>query len=620
MGSPKTSQQQFRVGAWRADPNSLAIQRNGQVCHLEPRAFAVLRYLADRPRQVVSVDELMDALWPGVVVTPNAVSRVIANLRKALGDDARKPEYIETIARTGYRMVAETEPAVVSASPRFAYLGLAALALVTIVAVVWLYQFNNGPAPKPSVAVLPFENLTGDAALDYLGDGVAEEIIHSLAQHADLSVSARMASFRFRDMSQSPQQIARQLGVHYLVEGSVRRDGPKLRITAQLIDSNKRFQVSSDTVEAELNQVFQAQDSVSAVVVRALSRELDLALKPTPARAGPDPEAYALYLQARHLWHRRATEPIEPVIELLTEAVRIDPDFARAWSALGSAYITYPSYSEKGFDVYENGEAAATRAIELSPELGEPYAVLASYAHARLQWPEGERLYREAIQRERNNPYIHQWFGEHLVRAGRFAEGILQFERALELDPLYPIARHELAITYMLQGDYEHGRSIVSEMWRQGVTSRSTWAGNFVSSVLLSDYPAAHGWIDEPGRPALDPALMHRFVDVEAGQPDQQLAQEILDSEQIPLWLKVWTVARLGAYKALLDTLVATTDEYFDAQWLWGPGTDFRKQPQFQEIIQLIRLDQYWRQGPVADLCRESGDQFVCDKMLATTR
>ncbi len=239
----------FAVGDWSVDGDTLTAIRGATTQALEPRAYHVLRYLAERPGKLVSIDELMDAHWHGTVVTPNAVTRVIAQIRKALDDDAKRPRYIQTVARTGYRFVAPLAISVRWRNSRPRWL-LAAIATIFVLAfpVWWLLP---GDVDEPTVAVLPFENSTGDPLLEYLGDGVAEEIINSLAQVPQLKVTGRSWSFRFRGEDNDPGDIARQLNVAYLVEGSVRRSGQNLRFTTQLIETGSGYHVWSDTLESD---------------------------------------------------------------------------------------------------------------------------------------------------------------------------------------------------------------------------------------------------------------------------------------------------------------------------------------------------------------------------------
>ena len=271
----------YAVGDWLIDGDTLTARRGERVQSLEPRAYNVLRYLAERPGRLVTIDELMDVHWRGTVVTPNAVTRVIAQIRKALDDDARNPAYIETVARTGYRLIAG-----VSGDARISKrkIALAAALLVAILAgVAWM--LTPDAPDKASIAVYPFENFTGDPDLEYIGEGVAEEVINALARVPQFSVTARSISFRYAATGQDPQRFAQDLGVHYFVEGSVRRSGQTLRFTAQLIEVEDGNHVWSRTSEHQLEDLFEGQDAISTNLTTALADVLDVAFTAAGRRA-----------------------------------------------------------------------------------------------------------------------------------------------------------------------------------------------------------------------------------------------------------------------------------------------------------------------------------------------
>jgi TolB-like protein/DNA-binding winged helix-turn-helix (wHTH) protein len=428
----------FLVGDWTADRQTLTISRGNIVRALEPRAFAVLCYLAERPKQLIAVDELLDELWAGTVVTPNAATRIIALLRKSLDDEAKQPRYIQTVARSGYRLIASVSPEKAAPSRRglLQYGAVAAGLVFTVAVAVWLGSPKESQSAA-SVAVLPFENYTGDPRLDYLADGVAEEVINSLAQIPNLQVTARSLSFRFSGDTEA-REFARELGVAFLVEGSVRLSGDHLRITAQLIAAGSGFHLWSHTAEKNLAELFAAQDAISVGVADALAETLDLRTA-TPARrvgAVPDPQAYDLYLRGRYVWHRRGNEPLQPAIDAFSEAVRIDPKFARGWAALASAYLTYPGYSSAGFATWHLAEDAANTARALDPDIPEVYGVLGTFAQNRLQWAEAHAMFAEGVRLGANSATAHFWYSEHLAKTGRFQESSTHLKRAMLLDPL----------------------------------------------------------------------------------------------------------------------------------------------------------------------------------------
>jgi len=253
--------------------------------------------------------------------------------------------------------------------------------MLPVFGVIFARPFVSEPtthvdAADNSVAVLPFANLTGDASLEYLADGVAEEIIAKLTGLQALDVSAMTQSFRYRDADAEAHVVGSELGAAYIVRGSVRRSGHLLRFSASVIETGAGKTVWSDSTEANQSNVFSGQDQLSEAVAQALSSEIGVEITAVTSAEPPDPEAYDLYLRGRHTWHRRGTVDLEPGVGMLAEAVKVDPDFAKGWSALASAYLTYPSYSRKGNATWRMAEEAAFKAVELNPRLPEPYAVL----------------------------------------------------------------------------------------------------------------------------------------------------------------------------------------------------------------------------------------------------
>ena len=609
----------FAVGDWIADRNALTVTRADDVRHLEPRAFAVLCYLCERPNRLVTIDELMDALWPDVVVTPNAVTRVVAQLRKALDDDSRHPDYVQTVARQGYRLVAN-----VGAAPSYRHyvsrsvLAAMAAALLIVAAIAWFPRSDH--AELASVAVLPFENFTGADELAYIGDGVAEEVIDRLAQIDNLRVAARSLSFRYPTADLDLQAFAQELDVQYVVEGSVRRAGRQLRVTAQLIVADDGRHLYSDTVEYDERELFAAQDAISTGVAMTLAEHVGASLPPAPASApaAPDPEAYDLYLRGRYVWHRRGSEPMQPAVDAFAEAVKIDPEFARAWAALASAYVTYPQYSSRGYATYHLAEGAAEKALQLDADIPEAYAILGVFAEKRLQWIDAHAYFVEGIQRGERHATAHYWYGEHLMRTGRYRDALRQIRRAQAIDPTYEVPRVDEGFVYLAFGDHERGAAVFRDIWATGVRSPVPWVGLFISRVLLDDFAGARALIAESGLPAEQQEALQGFVDAEAGDAVlDEVADRLFgpDAAALEYRFLAWMGSRLGAYDkvfALFRDRVADGLNV-DPRPLWGPDTLTIEQPGFRQLAAELDLIEYWTSVDWPDFCRPAAEGIDCD-------
>jgi TolB-like protein len=496
---------------------------------------------------------------------------------------------------------------------------LAAVAIVLVLSV-FVWWLLRDDVRQPTVAVLPFQNFTGDPSLEYLGDGVAEEIINALAKVPQLKVTGRSWSFQFRGSGSDPAEIARQLGVAYLVEGSVRRNGQKLRFTAQLIEADSGYHVWSDTSELGLLEIFDGQDRISTDLASALTADLNIEYvrADSKGQAAPHPEAYDLYLRGRQIWHRRGSMPMRQAIDNFAEAVKIDPSFARGWAALASAYVSYPSYSAEGISTYRLAEDVAAKAIELDPGLSEPYGVLGTFAMRRREWAEAGRLFAEGVRLNEQSVTAHHWYSEYLLQVGHITQSLHHVRRAMELDPTYLQPQADVAWAHLLFGNPATGAKLFRDLWQQGYQGIESWVGNLLSSLLVGDTEAALEWVEiSPGAENANDFL-RRFVALRQGSADDaELFNEILAlSEPGPDHRTIiWTAALVRDYDTIFRFLhdrIAQGREV-DTMMLWGPDAGLRDQPEFVELLEELGLIDYWNATGWGDVCRLLDTVVVCD-------
>ncbi|MFV2033474.1 MAG: winged helix-turn-helix domain-containing protein, partial [Gammaproteobacteria bacterium] len=262
----KTGGEPCDIAGWRVDPASLRISKEAQTIKLEPKAMAVLDYLACRPGIVATRQELEASVWAGTVVGYDSLSNTIIKLRKAFGDKARKPHIIETITKSGYRLIAEVNTLAAELEKQQAYtVGSPTRNAVT--------SFDSAPDPappgKPSIAVLPFDNMSGDAEQEYFSDGISEDITTDLSRLSGLLVIARNSAFAYKGQNVNIADISRELGVRYLLEGSVRKSGQRVRINAQMIDCVSGGHVWAERYDRDLIDIFTVQDEVTQAIVAA---------------------------------------------------------------------------------------------------------------------------------------------------------------------------------------------------------------------------------------------------------------------------------------------------------------------------------------------------------------
>ena len=365
----------FRLGPWLVEPSLNRISSESADLRIEGKAMDVLVVLASQPKELVTKEQLLERVWPDVVVVEGVIKRCIAQLREALGDDAHEPRFIETIARKGYRLLVAVEPLAAAPSPpeptagptiepsvaqprsmpmRAALLAAAIVVAAVMLVVVWqLAQRGAGASStvpdSTSIAVMPFEYFGDDSSKAWLASGLSEEIIHSLANVRELRVAARTSSFAFRAGTATVPEIARQLNVGAVLEGSVRMNGDDIRVTAQLIDARTGLHVWSHVFDRDVEALFAVQDEIARNVTESLvgtSTASDSAGYVSRQPPTQSFEAYALYLDALSLWRERSAESTPPRRGSVAGGDRISTRrFARAHSLLGNVYHTMIFYA-----------------------------------------------------------------------------------------------------------------------------------------------------------------------------------------------------------------------------------------------------------------------------------
>jgi TolB-like protein/DNA-binding winged helix-turn-helix (wHTH) protein/Tfp pilus assembly protein PilF len=509
----------LRIGDLRVDPALDEIQKDGVCIKIEPRTMRLLICLAEHAGQVVGVEELLDRVWKDVVVSPDSVYRAVASLRRAIGDDVKEPRYIANVMRRGYRLVAPAslwtevvEPRVGGAAaraldnahefgdaltlvPRASRAGLwIRIAFATAVTLAagaavgvgylalhysWLAKHGSPPghrlvaAANPlekSVAVLPFLDMSEKKDEEFFADGMSEELIDRLAKVPELKVPARTSSFYFKGKQVPLADIAKALGVAHVLEGSIRKSGDTLRITAELIRVDSGYHVWSESFDRPMADVFKVQDDISGAVVKALKISL---LEAPPVKVPPTSSsaAYTLYLRAWFVELGGGTPDYDLARAYLEQALVLDPKFALGWARLAVVWVEdldwHPSNPES---VCPRAHAAIQEAIKLDPELSESFYVLgrianlcdkdyaaadAAYtkalaldprnAHALTSysiyaWERGRpeqalELAQEAVIREPLNSWVYHALGLAQSSTGHLEEAVASWRKAIELDP-----------------------------------------------------------------------------------------------------------------------------------------------------------------------------------------
>ncbi|MBT8085130.1 MAG: hypothetical protein KJN72_07895 [Woeseia sp.] len=502
----------------------------------------------------------------------------------------------------------------------YVLIGVAVLIALPLSWYLWDTFRSDKLSPlAQSIAVTPFENFSGNPSLNYLGDGIAEAVIDSIARVPELNVAARSRSFQVAEEAGDPASLAQELGVRYLVEGSIRQSGQRLRITAQLIEAERGFQLWSQTFERGSLEIFEAQDVISTSVAAALVDELGLddAGILIARRDEPDPRAYDLYLRGRYIWHRRGSVPYAPAVEALAEAVAIDPNFARGWAALASAYLSWPSYSPEGYATWRLAKDAAMKALELDPSIPEVYSVLGTFAQFDGDLIEAHNLFREGVEKDPRSATAHYWYSEHLAQTGRLDEALHHVHTTLELDPTYIPPLVDTGFLYLMYGDSLRGAQTVERAWQAGLRNPVIWMAMFCKNILLKDFVAARAHINSSRLPEDQQELLNRFIDVEMGNGDREpLVRNLFVAENgMNYQIRTWLGARLGAHDEVLAMLWQRRSEgqLVDPRPMWGPGIDLVSQPGFVELALELGLVEYWQTVTWGEICRPTDGDIRCD-------
>ncbi|HEX6133150.1 MAG TPA: BTAD domain-containing putative transcriptional regulator [Longimicrobiales bacterium] len=338
---------------------------------------------------------------------------------------------------------------------------LIALALVSIGIVALLRTRPAAVAEAPqAIAVLPFADLSAGGEYEYFADGMAEELIVRLSHIDGLAVVGRTSAFAFKGRAVDVRQIATQLNVTAVLEGSVRHSGDSLRIVVRLTDARNGFQLWTETYDRRTEDVFAIQEEISrqiATRLRGAVKGADATRFAAPENAPADPEAFNLYLRGRYQWHRRTAESLRAAAGFFRQAVDRAPDYARAHAGLGDAFAVLGFYDViPPRDAFPAAARSARRALELDASMGEPHATLGYVAlYHDWDWTDAEREFRRAIELEPAYSTAHQWYANFLTAMGRFDEAVIEMGRAMELDPLSVIANAALGWVLYYAGDYE---------------------------------------------------------------------------------------------------------------------------------------------------------------------
>jgi TolB-like protein/Flp pilus assembly protein TadD len=404
----------------------------GRTVPLPPKLGDTLLVLVENPGMVVEKQELLSKVWPGEFVEEGSLTRTISLLRNTLARCGSGEEYIITVPKVGYRFVPEVIAAEIP---------------------------ESGLHQKPILAVLPFVNLSSDPKQEFFSDGLTDEMIMQLGRTdpEKLGVIARTSAMKYKGATKAVDQIGRELGVDYVIEGSVRRDGKRVRITAQLIRVHDQTHIWADSYERQLQDVLILQSELASAIARAVQVQLAVPIRsPAASRRRVDPDAYEACLKARFFWNRRTREDLHRALEFFAQSIEKDPDYAPAFAGLSDSYLVLLDYRYVvPNEALAMATAAAVNALRLDELLVDGHTSLAHAKLHTLDWKGSEKEFRRAIQLGPGYPIAHFYYANLLTALGRFEEAISEAREAVRLDPVSMVAEANLAILYYNAGRHD---------------------------------------------------------------------------------------------------------------------------------------------------------------------
>jgi TolB-like protein/DNA-binding winged helix-turn-helix (wHTH) protein/Flp pilus assembly protein TadD len=475
----KDPTERLRFGVFEADVRTGELTKHGKRLRLQEQPFRLLAMLLERPGELVTREELSGRLWPQTIVDfDHGLNKAIGKIRGALGDSSENPRFIETVARRGYRFLADVavvrdgqpdtmaddlatrDPGLLAvadagtspirSSRAWSVFGFG-LALVLAASLSWiLYPRSQSSPAIRSLAVLPLKNLSGDSAQDYFAEGMTDELITRLAQISALRVISRTSVMTYKSARKSLPEIARELKVDAVVEGSVSRSGERVRITAQLIQVPADTHMWAQSYDEDLQDTLALQSRVARDIAEqiqvTLNRQEQAALVKSKT---VNPEAYEAYLKGRYFWNKRTGDGLKKAIEYFSRSIATDPTYAEAYSGLADSYASagdwkYGVLSPQ--DAFPKARAAATKALALDDSLGEAHASLAfAFDLYGWDWEAAEKEYKLAIKLKPGYATAHQWYSWHLIMMGRNNDGMSELRKAQSLDPVSLIISADIA-------------------------------------------------------------------------------------------------------------------------------------------------------------------------------
>ena len=679
MEEPGTHQI-YEFDGFRLDPaRRLLTSADSQPITLSSRVFDTLLYFVEHRGQLMDKDSLLQSLWPGTVVEEANLTQTVSVLRRALGEQRGENRFIVTDPGRGYRFVAEVKTLDPKPAPEagdqagvYPRTGLVLRGLVFALIMAGGYLYYNGlgvsttpvtagkqattvipprtpaqqavtvaspqpptkkiitvtPPPPNSLAVLPFVNMSPDKDQEYFSDGIAEELINHLARIHGLLVTGRTSSFFFKGKNLDLREIGKKLNVAHILEGSVRKDGDRVRINVQLINSDDGYHLWSASYDRKLEDIFAIQDETATSVADALSVTLVKDNKGFGAGGTRNFAAYDAYLAGRSLNNQLGREGTLRAIEELEKAVELDPDFANAWSALAMVYFNAATtfIPDRAQEFFRKSGAAAARSRAVAPgSVAALHGAILQSMRTR-EWLVTEKLLKRAFELAPSNSVTNGYYGSFYLNVGRPRQAIESLQLAVRTEPLELFPSFLLALAYEVGGDnaaalkeYTRGEGLVGDQ-RTLIGSRMWLA------MAMDDRAMMKATVEKQANYS-NPKPDMRFINVmmsnldtpepalrELHRLDQSTANQIANVRQgIALWASYFGDHELALK---IHQELSTRKESYIYFLIWRAiHKPMRRLPGFKGLVRNLGYVDYWRAtGNWGDFCHPVGkDDFECE-------
>ena len=619
----------YQFGQFELDLRSYELKREGRPLRLEKIPMELLIFLVEHHGELITREQIIERLWGKQVFldTEQGINTAIRKVRQVLQDDPEEPQFLETVVGKGYRFVGNV---VVKESPqsrgdlplppgsgiapsrarRIWLLGTATALLVSGV-VLWAVWYRIGRAAKPrittsfrSIAVLPLENLSGDPSQEYFADGITDALITQLAKLHGLRVISRTSIMQYKTVRRSLPDIARDLSVDAVVEGSVSRSGNRVRVTAQLVDARVDRHIWAEEYDRDLRDVLSLQSEIAHDIAEQVRANISSEEPLLMARVGTiEPAAYESYLRGRSFWNQRTSAGLKQAIAHFQHAIELDPGYAEAYSGLADTYtaLGYTSYWAPR-DSFPKAKELANRALQIDSSLAEARA---SLAYVKLyydwDWKGGEEEFQKAIAVNPNYATAHHWYSVLLTARGHHEEASIEIHRAHDLDPLsvpvntdigfelYYARRYDEAITQLRSVLQASPKFPLAHLWLGRAYEQKGMYPEAITEfeqagTALKDWPviiaaAGHAY-GRWGHKSEATVALHRMNELTKEEYVTPYGVALIfaglnDKEQAMKWLQ-------NAYEDRSHWLVwLNLDPRFD---------NVRSDPRFQELLQRMKF------------------------------